>query len=589
MMNDNFCLEFNEAFQEAVAGHLLTDTMFFLKCKDQIPHFYFTDPIVSELVRIAYTYYDNPNYGNSLPTRSDVVDLITFKFREDIKSQKTYISMLDRCYLVSKDRKIELIQSLMTGWLRLIKLQDGFKAALNKYNRKEFDDAIDFTEKFIKEVRKASFLKDERADFTNLEQFYIKRKESLDTDCCTIGHDVFDEMLRSGSSKNNNKTLDINLRTKGSLAPGDTSIIMGASNSGKTTTIVSIIAANIVMGKHVLLITHEQKDDDIKDKIVKSITNLDSSELEGIIRGDVNIKNRLKAAEELLTKYLVYVPWIKVGKMNVESVVNVIRLEQEMRVSNTGKGFDLLVDDYPGKLRSTELKGRQLQGHEEVGYVYDQFVNIAKEHKFHAILPVQTNREGYKTNRNGDSGRLLDQGDIAGSFAVAQMADTVITINRSPADVKGNRIKFYMAKCRTNATGATFASQTDMARSRTHHVSLGCAVIGSGEDCSDAALSIALKTTETNIEKITTNLHAINDVNIAGSLTSNIFGHDDDGNPITSPDQLGSGTVIEDIKASIKKDEEKKLAEAKKIDVPTVTETKPLSEEDEIMKLLKGK
>ena len=98
------------------------------------------------------------------------------------------------------------------------------------------------------------------------------------------------------------------------------------------------------------------------------------------------------------------------------------------------------------------------------------FIQLALVQKFHIILPVQTNREGYKVNRSDDK-RFIDMGDAAESFGIMAEASNVITINRSTGIADKNLICYHVTKCRSKRIGCSYLSETRLDIARTHHPS----------------------------------------------------------------------------------------------------------------------
>ncbi|RLF66582.1 MAG: hypothetical protein DRN30_01865 [Thermoplasmata archaeon] len=455
--------KFSDKQQDAIVGWITKDRKFFLACMTHLKGGFFASAISGAVFDAAQQWHTE---YKAVPTLAELQGALNSTFH---MSPLKYQNHLNMCVAATKDITLGPLSSLMSGWMKTIKLSNSIEEAGRLFNASQFNKAKDIIEKKMTEIRNTSFESDERVVFGDAIDFFTNRSESFE-DCLTIGHPVFDEMLRDGAKIANPDMSKSNPKewTHGGLVKGDTTIILGPSNSGKTTVVTSIIVPNIINEKYILYITHEQKWEDIKTKIFMNMCEATGDELSN---PDEILKRKMKINGEKLDKYLIYIPWVKAGEMWVESVINEIILQQEILISRIGKGFDMLVNDYPGKLKSKEMKGRA--GWEEADYVYDQFVNLGMEHRFHNILPVQTNRDGYKVNRGDHSGsRVIDQADAAGSFGIMQKADNVITLNRSPDEQASNVMRFYISKSRTNEAQTTFATKTDFAKSKTHGVQL---------------------------------------------------------------------------------------------------------------------
>lgn len=450
---------FTDPQQDAIIGWMLTETTFFIKCISQIESKYFTSVLNQSIFEVCKEFYSE--YGRP-PSIEETKGQFNLRNHQDFRK---YHDAIDLCMTTKQQFGLDALSHNMTGWMRTVKFASCLHKTERLYNSRDFSGAILFLEKKTSEIRNTSFEDDEKVVFNDATSFFAEQSESLG-DCLTIGHPVFDGLLREGAKidKPDLKSRNPNAWTRGGLVKGDTTCILGPSNSGKTTTLTSIIIPNIIARKYVLYFTHEQKWEDIKTKLFMNVCRCTIEELRS---PTPEIKRAMKVFGDLMAEYLVYIPWIKAGDMWVESVLNEITLQQEKLKAEKGQYFDMLVDDYPGKLKSKDMKGRS--NWEELDYVYDQFVNAAMQWRTHAILPVQTNREGYKANRAGQNdGRVIDQADAAGSFGIMQKADNVITLNRSPKEQAEGYMRFYISKSRTQGAQTTFVTKTQFEKSVTH-------------------------------------------------------------------------------------------------------------------------
>jgi hypothetical protein len=161
--------------------------------------------------------------------------------------------------------------------------------------------------------------------------------------------------------------------------------------------------------------------------------------------------------------------------LNVEDVEPLIRRKQEdLAARNNGKGYDLLVCDYPAKLTTKLANGGHMSKRNVDEIVYGYFVQLALEYGFHNLLAIQTNREGSKVNKGQkDEHRLLVMEDVHESYGVMQEATNVITLNRDPVAKARQHMTFHIDKSRSSETGFAVVARTDFGRARTHHNDLG--------------------------------------------------------------------------------------------------------------------
>jgi KaiC/GvpD/RAD55 family RecA-like ATPase len=484
-------MPFSLAYQQAIIGHMFRDFTFFLKCLALVPHDAFAqDPDTSEMVKILYRFYRDME----IPRKFTVAEFeghIEYCFGVDPKVSNNYKNKLQKCLAQADQIGLDLLSKDMTGWLKLIKAVNFVNSAKSMLNNKEYAKVEPWFKAMVNDMSSTSFLASPVVTFDGSSDFYKKRK--LDrANCCTLGHPLFDDLVLEGSSKLANVNADsedpnilkgrsIKAITNGGLLLGDTTILVGPTNSGKTTAVITIAAWNVMMGKSVLYIPLEQKQDDLKDNIYRSVTNMTRSQISNddykINESQTTADYREIANNSFLRPFLVFSPYIKAGEMYVENVIDRIRVLREERIQETGKGFDLVIVDYPGKLQAKAFIGKKSGDWAETAYVYGQLMTLGLECNHHSILPAQTNRDGAKVNR-GDADRLLDETDIGRSFGVATDADNVITINRSKDDIERRTVRFHVAKCRAAEKGWTFLSASEYEKARTHGPGLAAMKIG---------------------------------------------------------------------------------------------------------------
>lgn len=585
-------LDFDEKFQAAVIGHMLNDYLFFIQCEGQLDYRSFHNPYHQQIVEVMYDLYRRGDKGlyRQAPTKDPLLEELYLKYN-DYENKKSYYAAVMATIEARESIPIAMVQRHMTGWLKSLKIRDLMQRSLKLFNDRRYEEAEVSVERHLEQVKSANFYPEDRVLFTDLMNFYQRREEELNEDCCTIGHWKFDELIRKGSGKtftaqgNDNSWKILRGSTAGSLAPGGSTVILGATNSGKTTFIISIIAANLMMGKRVLLVTHEQMEEDIKAKIVECLAGMSTQQVINLVRTDEKkAQDTLRQAERVCETYLTYIPWIKTGSMHVEKVVSIIQHQQELmkakltasyekmikegssqekadgkKLLEKNRGFDLVVDDYPKKLRAMEFRNRTISEHDEIQYVYAQFVNMAREEKFHTILPAQGNREAFKVATRGDADRMLDLGDGAGSYGLMHEVDNVISINRKKSDAASEVVKFYLTKCRLNAVGSVFISKTDMAASRMIGPHLAWQVKAPGETVSDELISSGwanIEKQKADNEKQQQVLDMLgNDKNKIIEIASIArvaesgevaFGHREDGTLITDPTELEDDDIKTD-------------------------------------------
>jgi hypothetical protein len=156
--------------------------------------------------------------------------------------------------------------------------------------------------------------------------------------------------------------------------------------------------------------------------------------------------------------------------LTVEEVDTFLRRKIDEKRAKTGKGYDLLADDYPAKLYTAKAaKGHMAMRHIN-DIVYNYFVQWALEFKWHSLVAIQANREGARVNKKQRDGedRLLTPEDVAEAYGPIQTATNVFTINRGPDEQRKGRTVFGLGKSRSSETGFAIVCQGDWGRSISH-------------------------------------------------------------------------------------------------------------------------
>lgn len=354
-----------------------------------------------------------------------------------------YHQLITRCLLSAKNFDMEKIEKQLTGFLRVSMFKESVEGAAKKYKSQGFDEAYDWTLKRLNDIKDATFEDDEYRLSFQAPKDWIKMQEQRTDDAISTGCANLDQALGGGLFKN------------------ETCAIMAPSNVGKTTAMITIARNAILQGKHVLFIIHEGDPQEIRFRILCAFMGIERQTAFNWIK-DPEKSQYVMMASEIIDHFLVYIPFIKTGAMFVEDLIGVIKKLSEERVAKNGKGFDIIIDDYPKKLKS-RFRSSSKEGlyRNEVSEVYDNFNHLAVELNAHCLLAVQTNRTGLKMNNNKvESDSLLGMEEIDEAFGIAQNVANVLTLNRSPEDRKNNIIRMNVAKSRNNPTDVAVNSRT---------------------------------------------------------------------------------------------------------------------------------
>jgi hypothetical protein len=459
-------LPFFEKKQDALLGHLLVNEQFFMQARTKIRAEWFNDPLSGKVWKFKQNFFDRYQRCPSVEEFKGTLEFL----REDMGMRNKLYAKITIAQVLSKEFGLDVIRNELTLWLK----SQTAKAYAEKFSQlyNAAADADDANQKFneafrvlklgAQETEMASFELETAVTFDDVPSgtYFQKKQAELET-ALTFGCSVLDRLLNKDCLK------------EAALIRGDHTVLLAPTNVGKTTTMVTILRHNVTLGRHVLFITHEGRPDDIKTKILMAITGMTYPQL---VEKSLSPEGQqfLAAAAAGLKKYLTYLPMNKPG-LTVEDVESAIRRAQEKRIAETGKGYDLIIDDYPAKL-TTVLASRGHWPKRQIDeHIYNFFTQIALEFNCHVVTAIQTNREGSKINKGhrGSEDRLITLEDVSESWGAMTTATNVISLNRDPDASARQRMTFHICKSRSNDTGWSIVTRTNYGISLTHGSTYG--------------------------------------------------------------------------------------------------------------------
>lgn len=476
-------LPFSDARQRAVLGHLIKDKDFFFQAKEKIKPAWFNDPNCGRVWTQLLKFHEDNGRHPTTAEIKEVPDILA----EEIKVRGKLWSLIECAVMDTDNHGLDVIKPRLTEWLHARIYMDAAQAAANLFNKRKFRPAYEIMKKATREIDMVSFAPEDELNFDR--SYDLLQSQQLENqNAVTWGLKSMDRLLTPTAGS-------------GSLLAGDTTVVLAPTNVGKTTTLISVIAHNLtapylgqspgqyvttVTPKDILFISHEGRPEDLLEKIWCSVLSILSFNSKGGAGLGVDKQLLYKlyknkggrdwmdgVLKEMIKPHLTYVPLNKPG-LTVEEVEAVVRRKQEEHIVKYGKGFDLIVDDYPAKLTTVQAQKGNMPRRQIDAYVYNFFVQMALEFKAHALLAIQTNREGYKVNQKRlGSDRLLTMEDVAESFDVMMIATNVITVNRDDEAKAQNRIVYFISKSRSNETGFAVVCRSDFKRALTHADVLG--------------------------------------------------------------------------------------------------------------------
>ena len=434
-MSEENALPFTEEFQEAILGHCLTDQKFFIKASERLKGSWFTkNVLIGNLFdQLCRCYKEDGMYIKSIVEfKGDI-----FFLEQKEKDKQKYYELIDICAYqrAAKEFSIDKIERNLTGFLRVSLFKESIEGAARRYKSEGFADAYSWTKLKINEIQDATFEDDSMVLAFDNPEIWIKEHEIRKGEAMSTGNALLDVALGGGLFKK------------------ETCAIMASVNAGKTTFMITLIRHAIRKKHKVLFLIHEGFPEEIRIRILASFLGIS---VDTVYKWNVDpkMKDIVRSASIHINQYLKFVPYIKTGAMFVEDLVTTVKKIHDEERFRTGKGFDLIVDDYPKKLKS-RLRSGTKEGlyRVEAAEIYDTFNHLATELDVHCFVAIQTNRTGLKqSNGKIESDHLLGMEEVDESFGIAQNIANIVTLNRSQQDRALKILRLNVAKSRNSPT-----------------------------------------------------------------------------------------------------------------------------------------
>lgn len=478
----DYTFEFTPAYQEAIVGYCLVDAKFFHRCMSKLKAEWFTcSPTTVMVYTQMIAFYNKHGYapkcvpvgGVSLP--EEMLNEPWF-LQQTIQDREKIRVEIVKCIASRESVSLETLQKNMTGWLRKKMLMETLTISASKLNKNGYEDSYEWTSRRVKEIWDASFFDEFKVEsFEGAVEFF--QATDLSNRSISTGCTYLDRAMGGG------------------LFKGETCAIMAPTNAGKSRALMTMTRHAVVQGQKVLFISHEDNASKIKERILSSVIglpprlirmaiNMNPVNMAGrpdangnfptmphdtLLKLNVYVLNQIKMAEELLQKNLVYLPYIRTGKMFAEDLIDEIQKLQESEILKTGRGFDMIVDDYPKKLKLKNRGGKDSLYRAELAEIYDMFNQLAIELDVHSLVAIQTNRTGAQMNKGKvENDRFLGNEEIDESYGIAQNMGCVVTLNRSDDDKSLDILHYNVSKSRNEKNDISVTTRADYGSNLLH-------------------------------------------------------------------------------------------------------------------------
>ena len=198
--------------------------------------------------------------------------------------------------------------------------------------------------------------------------------------------------------------------TKGGFGRKTINIFLAGTGVGKSLTMCSMAADNLMMGQNVLYITMEMAEFEIARRIDANLLDVTIQELDDMSKDSYVAKmERLKGKTKgklIIKEY----PTSSAGSGNFRHLFNELRLKKNFAP-------DIVYIDYLNICASSRIKnGSNVNSYSYIKAIVEELRGLAVEFNVALVTATQTTRGGY-----GDSD--VDITDVSESFGVAHTAD----------------------------------------------------------------------------------------------------------------------------------------------------------------------
>ncbi len=472
-MSENISLSvaFTKTQEAAVVGHALFNTEFLLKCKAHIkPEWLTSDFLVAQVYRELVKFYDK---YNMIPLNAPELLAEPF-FQAQAKSDLAkYEATMALICQAMQDFNLAHLRPKLADFIRTMKIKESAKALVADINKQNYDRINDIANNLLKIGNDVSFDEKESVDFSDSLNIWNEATSLADKPMST-GSRNLDTMLGGG------------------LFRGENMAILAPTFTGKSRFMITLIRHLLVQGHCVLYMIHEDHPEQVKKRIISAMVGVGVREIAYIMQRKAEagqsatpplgmeyspwntnmgnqlyevLKNQILAAQKILDEQLVFVPWQNTDNMFVENVIEEIKRLHLIQKIKNGRGFDAILNDYPGLLYS---KARHESERSRLSYIYKKFNELAAELMVFCGYAVQVNRHAAKQMKTDEATHTVGLEDVSESYQIAQNAMKAVSLNRTPGDLKNKILRISVIKARDSET----ANSTLITRSRYNEGSL---------------------------------------------------------------------------------------------------------------------
>jgi hypothetical protein len=244
----------------------------------------------------------------------------------------------------------------------------------------------------------------------------------------------------------------------GGFLPQTLNLVIAVTGNGKSMFAHHIISKAIENKMPVFVAVVEDNEEQFVRKLVACLTGIRIKRLEEFDKLNLIEMGDVDKAIENIKKY-VHVEFAYNCDVNM---IHKLANNYDAECRRLNKAVPIInILDYTGHIAQFSAGDK---GFEKMRNAYAARKNYALANNKICFDFAQVNREGSKYIEDGTG--VLTYNDLAGGFDIAQVCDTIMTINRSPDDRAERKARFHVCKARAGRTGAIVRVETNYSSAR---------------------------------------------------------------------------------------------------------------------------
>lgn len=234
-------------------------------------------------------------------------------------------------------------------------------------------------------------------------------------------------------------------------------LFITVTNGGKSMMAHHLLRQCVQMELPVHITCVEDRPLSFSRRIISAVTGIEIKKLKEFNTLSPTEKASIREWSRKLAKF------VKVDFMYGESISSVHKRKLEYDAERKIKGLDPYVVDIVDYTAHIASKSSGDKKYEQTHTAYSERKDFCLKYDKIAFDFAQINREG--NHKNSDA-KILTHADLAASYDLSQVCDTIISINRSKAQREIGKATLHVCKGRDGHVGGLYTVVTDFAKAR---------------------------------------------------------------------------------------------------------------------------